>query len=629
MLNFNDDSYRQFIFLRTYARFKDDLGMRETWSESVQRYMDFMLETVVDGLSKREYKEIHQAILNQEVMPSMRLFWSAGDACRKEHATSFNCTFTDITKPKDFGEILYLLTCGSGVGFSVESSKVDKLPIVKQQTGELFPTFVIPDSREGWADALVKGITTWFDGKDIKFDYSKIRPLGSRLKTMGGRASGAQPLLDLLTLTREIILSRQGRKLRPIDVHDIVTKTGEIVVAGGTRRSAQISLSDLEDDDIRYAKVGQFWEFSPHRAMANNSAIYEDKPTIKAFLREWISLMESGTGERGIFNRGSLPKQIPTRREFRPDFGTNPCAEIVLRPKQMCNLSEVVAREEDTQKTLEHKIRIASIIGTYQSMLTDFKYISTEWKKNCDEERLLGVSVTGQMDCPIFRNNPHIMRNLKELAIKTNEEYAKKFGIQPSKSVTTVKPSGTVSQLVNASSGLHPRFSPYYIRRIRISSSDPLFALLRDSGVPFHPEVGQTSSHANTFVLEFPVASPSNAITADSISAIEQLEYWKKVKENYTEHNPSCTIPVGDEEWLEVGNWVYKHWDIVGGLSFLPKDTHVYQLAPYEKIDKKTYDRLSNAFPIVDYSLLSKYETEDETIGAKETACGSGTCELI
>lgn len=627
MLDFKDDMYRQFIFMRTYSRWRDDLGRRETWEEAVQRYMDFMKERLGSLLTKKEYSEVQEAITNQEVMPSMRLFWSAGDACRKTNATAFNCTFTNITKPKDFGEILYLLTCGSGVGFSVESLQIDKLPIIKKQEGTRHEPFVVPDSREGWADALVKGVTVWFNGEDITFDYSKIRPLGSRLKTMGGRASGAQPLIDLLQLTRQLMLSRQGRKLRPIDVHDIVTKIGEVVVAGGTRRSAQISLSDQDDEDLRHAKVGQFWEFAPHRAMANNSAIYEEKPTAVTFMREWLALIESGTGERGIFNRGSVASQMPSRREYRGDMGTNPCGEIVLRSKQMCNLTEVIARAEDTQKSLEKKMRVATILGTYQSMLTDFGYLSKEWKDNCDEERLLGVSVTGQMDCPIFRDNPHVMRNLKDLAIKTNEEYSKRFKINPSTSVSAVKPSGTVSQLTNTSSGLHPRFSRYYIRRVRISSSDPLFHLLSDNGIVHLPEVGQTPETAHTFVLEFPVASPEDSIFDQT--ALEQLEYWKDVKLNYTEHNPSCTIHIADEEWVAVGDWVYKNWDIVGGLSFLPKDNHVYQLAPYEKIDKKTYDRLKKNLPEIDFSKLSEYEKEDNTIGSKEVACSSGTCELV
>jgi len=629
MLNFNEDQYRQFIFTRTYARWRDDLGRRETWEEAIQRYMDFMQEKLGNLLTRQEYNEVRESILNQEVMPSMRLLWASGDACRKNNTTAFNCTFTNITKLKDFGEILFLLTCGSGVGFSVEDSQISKLPIIKPQTGNKLDTFIVHDSREGWAEALVKGINVWFNGEDIDFDYSKVRPLGARLKTMGGRASGPEPLQNLLILTREIILNRQGRKLRTIDVHDIVTKIGEIVVAGGTRRSAQISLSDLEDDDMRYSKVGQFWEFAPHRSMANNSAIYKEKPTAITFMREWLSLMESGTGERGIFNRGSVALTMPERREYREDMGTNPCGEIILRSKQMCNLSEVIARAEDTQKTLEKKIRIATIIGTYQSMLTDFGYISKEWKNNCDEERLLGVSVTGQMDCPIFRNNPHVMRNLRDIAIETNKEYAKRFKINPSTSVTAVKPSGTVSQLVNASSGIHTRYSNYYIRRVRINSTDPLFNLLKDVGVPYHPEVGQTEEDAHTFVLDFPVASPEDSITTDDMTAIEQLEYWKKVKENYTEHNPSCTIHVKENEWLSVGNWVYENWDIVGGLSFLPKDEHVYQLAPYEKISKKEYDALIKTFPTIDFSKLPEYEHQDNTIGAKEAACSAGVCEIV
>lgn len=628
MEDFNTDFYRQFIYYRTYSRYNDELGRRETWEETVERYMSFMAERLGEKLSKKDFEDIRNAILTQKVMPSMRLLWSAGDAARKTNAMAYNCSYVAISKLKDFAEILYLLTCGAGVGFSVEERHTSKLPVIKPQIGQKQETLVVPDSREGWADALYKGLSVWFDGVDISFDYSRIRPLGARMKTTGGRASGPEPLRELLNLTRNIVLSRQGRKLRPLDVHDIATKIGEVIVAGGTRRSAEISLSDLDDDDMRHAKAGQFWEIAPHRAMANNSAVYLEKPSSKSFMREWIALMESGTGERGIFNLGALKNQLPTRREFRLDMGTNPCGEINLRSRQFCNLTEVIARSEDTQITLKEKVRIATILGTYQSMITDFKYLSSEWQKNCDEERLLGVSVTGQVDCPIFRDNDFVMRNLRDYSLEVNKEYANKFGINPSTSITAVKPSGTVSQLVNASSGLHPRFSKYYIRRVRINTTDPLFKLMRDAGFPYKPENGQTLEDGHTMVLEFPIAAPEDTVTSDEMSALDQLEYWKRVKLNYTEHNPSCTIQVKDDEWIEVGAWVWKNWDFVGGLSFLPKDSHIYSLAPYEKIDKKEYERLLKAMPQIDFSKISEYEQEDNVNLMGPLACESGLCAI-
>lgn len=624
------DAYQQFIFLRTYSRWVEDKQRRETWEESVTRFVEYMRSKLGKKLNEDEYEEIESAILKQEVMPSMRLLWTAGPAVEKSHAMAYNCSFTTPTKLKSFGEILYLLTCGCGVGYSVEQKFISQLPTVEPQGNEKAELYVVPDTREGWSDALVEGMKSWYAGKDITFDYSKIRPLGAPLRTMGGRASGPEPLKDLLNHTRRIILSRQGLQLRSIDVHDIITKIGDIVVVGGTRRSAQISLSDLGDDEMRHAKVGAFWEHSPHRAMANNSAVYYEKPDIKTFMREWVALMESGTGERGIFVRnGAMPER---RRELLggrvENLGTNPCGEILLQPKQFCNLSEVVARAEDTKASLLRKARIAAILGTFQSSLCDFGYLSAEWTNTTSEERLLGVSITGQYDSEEARK-PANLRALRDLAVETNAAYAKRFGIPASTSVTAVKPSGTVSQLVDAASGIHPRYSEYYIRRVRISTADPLFKLLKDSGVPCVPEVGQTPENASVYVLEFPRKSPEGAITTDEVGAIQQLEYWRVVKENYTEHNPSCTIHVKDDEWLDVGAWVYKNWDIIGGLSFLPKDNHVYQLAPYEKIDKRTYEKLVKQMPEVDYGRLVDYEKSDTTEGAREYACVGGSCEIV
>ena|SRR3990167_4411157 len=564
-------------------------------------------------------------------MGSMRLLWAAGDPCRKNNATAYNCWFCSIDDLKRFSEILFLLTSGGGVGYSVERKVINKLPKIEKQTGKKLEIFIIPDSREGWADALDIGIKAWYNGQDIGFNYSKIRPEGSRLKTFGGRSAGPQPLKNLLEFTKNIILKAQGRKLRSIEVHDIVTKIGEIVVAGGTRRSAQISLSDLNDKEMRLAKVGKFWLKNGHRAMANNSAIYESKPTQKEFLKEWYSLMESESGERGIYNRFGVMHQIPTRRKalnYQGVWGGNPCLEILLRSCQACNLTEVIARENDTEESLLRKIRIATILGTYQSMLTNFTYLSNDWKKNCEEERLLGVSITGQFDSMCARN-PIILRKLRERAIEVNKEYAQRFGINQSSAITCTKPSGTVSQLVNASSGAHPRFAKYYIRRVRISSYDPLFKLLKDVGIKYYPEVGQKEDTANTFVLEFYIKSPSNCITRKDISAMQQLNHWKKVKLNFTEHTVSSTIYVGDNEWLEVGRWLHKNWDIIGGLSFLPRDNGIYELTPYQEISKKEYDRAIKKFPKIDFSKILDYEKKDETQGSKEVACGNGICEII
>ncbi|MHB8483461.1 MAG: hypothetical protein ACYDBV_12135 [Nitrospiria bacterium] len=905
-----------------------------------------MKENIGYKLPKETYEEVREAILKQEVMPSMRLMWAAGDAARETNVCAYNCSFVAPSKLKDFGEIMYLSMCGTGVGFSVESQTAQALPQIKKQNGHKKIKHVVDDSKQGWADAFVLGLKTWFDGRDIEFDYSQLRPMGERLKTMGGKSSGPEPLMSLVNFTREKILRKQGRHLSNADVHDIVCKIGEIVVSGGVRRSALISLSDLDDYEMRHAKDGQFFLTEPQRSLANNSAVYLEKPTEAEFVEEWLSLMKSGSGERGIFNRGSLQKQMPERRwkinnREHEIMGTNPCivgssiiavadgrngvsirelaeegkdvpvysynisekkveikwarnprktaekkeiwevvlddgsvfratadhkilkkdgsytdlselrrgeslvpfnsfssnggyrqicgvgekmpnghrwnrrqyrvmhefytgmvtekgyhtqhlkhdkkddkienlkdmsiedhqnlhschmhgkdnpyykmseesrrkfilaschpgerngrysgytneqlieegkrvmkkegrltpaiwrkyaqkkgmpiffkkgfrfnswkdfmskvienhkvesvhyigyedvynitvddnhnyfvltsyndlfinssgicvkncGEINLRSKEFCNLSEIVARSNDTEETLLKKTIIATIIGTYQSTLTNFGYLSKKWKDNCEEERLLGVSITGQWDCPAVRN-PSTLKKMRELALRTNIEYAKKLKINPSVSITCVKPSGTVSQLVDSSSGMHPRHAEYYIRRVRISATDSLFKMLRDQGVPYQPEVGQKPETANTFVFEFPIKSPKSPFFKDTISAIEQLEYWKMVKVNFTEHNPSVTVSIGDDEWLEVANWLYKNWDIVGGLSFLPREKHVYRLAPYETITKEKYEELSGKFPAIDFSKIIEYEKEDETKGAHELACQGGVCSI-
>jgi ribonucleoside-triphosphate reductase len=623
----------EFVYYRSYAKWIEEEGRRETWIETVDRYVGFMRGKLGDKLKDSEYEEVRNAILKQESMPSMRLLQFAGAAAEKTNVCAYNCSFVAPSTFQDFGDIIYISMCGTGVGFSVESKNIQSLPQIKIQNKKKIPTYVVPDTKEGWADAFVHGMKTWFNGEDVEFDFSLLRPAGARLKIMGGKSSGPQPLVNLLGFTRERILRRQGRHLRNIDAHDIICKIGECVVSGGVRRSALISLSDLDDQDMRDSKSGQFWVNEGQRMLANNSAVYNTKPTETEFLKEWISLMESGSGERGIFNRGSLSKTLPKRRleksaDYIGEMGTNPCGEIILRSRQFCNLSEVVARAEDTEEDLLRKIRVATILGTYQSTLTKFGYLGKEWKKNCDEERLLGVSVTGQWDSKLSRD-PEMLSKLRLEAIRINKIYAKRFGIGESTCITAVKPSGTVSQTVDCSSGMHPRHAPYYIRRIRISATDSLFKMMKDQGVPYHPEVGQTIDDANTFVLEFPMKAPEDAICKDDISAIDQLEHWKVVKVNYTEHNPSVTISVGENEWIKVAHWLYQNWDIVGGLSFLPRSNHVYQLAPYEAIDEKTYRELLSKMPDFDFSKIITYEMKDETEVKRELACVSGVCDIV
>lgn len=623
----------EFVYYRTYAKWIAEEGRRETWIETVDRYVNFMKENLGSGFTQKEYEEMREAVLKQEAMPSMRLLQFAGKAARKQNVCAYNCSFIAPRSFQDFAEIMYISMCGTGVGFSVESENVQALPQIQKQTGKKLPTHVIADSREGWADAFALGMKTWYEGSDIDFDFSLVRPAGSRLKTMGGKSSGPDPLRSLLAFTRERILRREGRRLSNIDAHDIICKIGECVVAGGVRRSAMISLSDLDDEALRDAKKGQFYFTEGQRMLANNSAVYLSKPDTQTFLDEWTALVKSGSGERGIFNRGGLTQTLPERRlkqwpgDIYPSFGTNPCGEIILQSKQFCNLSEVVARAEDTEETLLKKVRIAAMIGTYQSALTYFPYLSREWKKNCEAERLLGVSITGQWDCPLVRD-PKMLEKMKAVAIETNKKFAKRLSVSASTCITCVKPSGTVSQTVDCASGMHPRHAPYYIRRIRISATDALFKMLKDQGVPYFPEVGQTLENATTFVLEFPVKAPDGAICKDDVSALDQLEHWKIVKKHYTEHNPSVTISIGDAEWISVANWIYENWDLVGGLSFLPRSNHVYQLAPYEAITKERYEELKKHTENLDFSKIVTYETIDETEVKNELACVAGVCDI-
>ena len=622
----------EFVYYRTYSRWIPEEGRRETWIETVDRYVSFMKENIGDKLTDTEYEEVREAILKQEAMPSMRLLQFAGKAARNTNVAAYNCSYIAPSKLEDFAEIMYISMCGTGVGFSVEGQTVQALPQIKKQTGKKLGMHVIADSKEGWCDALTLGLQTWFDGKDVDFDFSELRPAGARLKTMGGKSSGPEPLRALLMFARKKIISRQGRRLSNIDVHDICCKIGEIVVSGGVRRSAMISLSDLDDHEMRAAKTGQFYFAEPQRSMANNSAVYTEKPSAAQFLEEWISLAKSGTGERGLFNRGGLVYQMPQRRQKLlknqlGKIGTNPCGEILLQSKEFCNLSEVVARVEDTEETLLKKTRIATILGTYQSTLTNLPYLSKEWRKNCETERLLGVSITGQWDCPAVRDDK-VLSKMRDCAIEINKEYAHRFGINASASITCVKPSGTVSQTVDAASGLHARHAKYYIRRVRISATDGLFHMLKDQKYPYFPEVGQSISSASTFVFEFPVKAPEGAVTKDDLAALDQLEYWKKVKINFTEHNPSVTVSVGANEWISVANWLYSNWDMIGGLSFLPREENAYLLAPYEEITKERYEEITSKLPDIDFAQILLYEKEDATDVKKELACVGGVCEI-
>ena len=628
---FFQNQLAEVVFYRTYSRWNDEYGRRETWEESVQRYMQFMRENIGNKLTEHEYGSIHDAILSQQVMPSMRLMWTAGKAARANHISTYNCAFIAPTKPKDIAEILYVTFAGSGIGFSVEQKFVDQFPLVWVQNGKI-NKHTVADTRDGWAIALELGLESWFKGEDIEFDYSKIRPKGSVLKTMGGMASGAEPLKNVIDYARSKILDRQGKKLRTIDVHDIICKIGEEIQSGESRRAAMISLSDLEDANMEKAKEFGFWEENLQRSYANNSAVYSEKPEVGRFMREFGSLISNKTGERGIFNKYALNKQMPQRRvdllgKHIDDIGVNPCGEIYLQSKQFCNLTVITVRSDDTFESLQKKIEIATIIGTYQATLTDFTYLSKEWKENCEKERLLGVAINGYFDNDIVRA-PNVLANLKELSIKTNELYARRFGINQSSSVTCIKPAGNTSQLLNTASGMHPRFSKYYIRRIRIGADSAIAKLLIDQNVPHEAEIGNDPMNPRVWVFEFPVASPENSLAKEDLSAVELLNEWLKIKMNFTEHNPSATIYVKENEWIEVADWVYKNLDYIGGLSFLQADDHAYDLAPFESITKEKYEELEAKMPIIDFSKLPDYESRDLTEGNKELACVAGQCEI-
>ena len=616
--------YQEVIHQSRYSRWLDDEGRRETWEETVDRYM----HTWKDLVSKKDYAELREAIVSMKVMPSMRAMWASGPALERCNIAGYNCSFLKIDHPRAFDEVMYILMNGTGVGFSVEQIDVNKLPIINDHFELSERTIVIGDSKEGWAKALRKLVADLYLGMEHKWDYSAIRPAGSRLKTMGGRSSGPEPLKKLFEFTTAVFKGAKGRKLTPMEVHDIVCMIADIVVVGGVRRSALISLSDLGDEQIRHCKSGQWWTDNSQRALANNSAVYNGRPDIDTFMREWTALVASKSGERGIYNRDGAQRMAPGRRNADLIAGTNPCAEIALRSNQYCNLSEVVARYDDTIETLADKVRLATILGTLQSILTDFPYLRKVWTKNTEEERLLGVSLTGICDSPVLRTaTGEQLEYLRELAVETNKVWAKKLGIPQSAAVTTIKPSGTVSQLVDASSGIHGRYAPYYVRTIRQSNNDPLTEFLKVQGVYSEP---CAMNPGNTTVFSFPVKSPDGAIIAGEMDALEQLELWKKFKAHYAEHSVSVTVYVKEHEWLAVGDWVYQNFDHVTGVSFLPYSEHTYQQAPYQPISKEEYEEWLEKTPKeLNWDMLSMIEQSDNTEGASTMACQGGACEIV
>jgi ribonucleoside-diphosphate reductase alpha chain len=637
--NYGMDVYQQFIFKSRYSKWIEEENRREEWPETVARYFNFFSGHLAKNhnysLTDELRSEIEEAILNLEVMPSMRALMTAGPALERDNIAGYNCSFLPIDRTTAFDEILYILMNGTGVGFSVERQFVSKLPEIADEFFPTDTTIVVADSKLGWAKALKELIHLLYGGQIPKWDTSKLRPAGARLKTFGGRSSGPAPLEDLFRFAVRLFRNAAGRKLTSVEAHDLVCKIAQIVVVGGVRRSALISLSNLSDDRMRNAKSGQWWEINPQRSIANNSAAYTEKPEIGIFMEEWLSLYRSKSGERGVFNRVSANKQVAKygRREPDKDWGVNPCGEIILRPYEFCNLSEVVVRPTDTLESLKRKVRLATILGTFQSTLTDFKYINKKWKQNCDEERLLGVSLTGIMDHEVMNGSKSKveliswLQILRQETVDVNKEIAAALGIPPSAAITTVKPSGTISQLTDAASGIHTRHSPYYIRTVRADKKDPLAQMMVDMGFPVEDDVMNPN---HNYVFSFPIKSPEGAVFRDSISAITHLEIWKIYRTYWTEHNPSITITVKEDEWFSVGAWVYANFDDIGGVSFLPHSDHSYQQAPYQECTAEEYEKLLAVMPTeVDWSTLSKYETEDKTSGSQELSCVAGNCEIV
>ena len=641
--------YQNFIATSRYARWLDDEQRRETWQETVDRYINYIThkEETMDtlrestGMWSTMKNELRDAITRLDVMPSMRALMTAGLALERDNTAGYNCSYLPVDDPKSFDEAMYILLCGTGVGFSVERHYINKLPEVPEYLYNSDTCIVVKDSKEGWAKAFRMLVALLYAGEIPTWDVSKIRPAGARLKTFGGRASGPAPLVDLFNFTVNMFKANTGKKLSSYDCHSIMCKIGEIVVVGGVRRSAMISLSNLSDIRMRHAKSGQWWQDAPHMALSNNSVAYTDKPDGETFLREWTGLVESKSGERGIFNTVASKKQVEKygRRDPNFEFGTNPCSEIILRPYQFCNLTEVVIRADDTKETLKHKVKLATILGTIQSTLTDFPYLRKVWKKNTEEERLLGVSLTGIMDCPLTNGTSskntllshvhleELLQELRQVAIDTNKEWAEKLNIPQSTAITCVKPSGTVSQLVDSASGIHARHSEYYIRTVRGDNKDPLTQFMIEQGIPSEPDVTKPN---DTTVFSFPIKSPKGCITRNDLTAIQQLEMWMIYQRYWCEHKPSVTITVRDDEWMEVGAFVFKHFDEMSGVSFLPHSDHTYQQAPYQDCTEEEYNAMLDKFVYdINWSQLAEYEKEDTTAGNQTFACSGDVCEIV
>ena len=637
MNNLLPTPYQEFIHKSRYARWIENEGRRENYDETVDRYISYMVSHLKDkfnyDLSDEDTEDLREAVLNLEIMPSMRAMMTAGPALARDNICGYNCSYIPVDSPRSFDECMYILMCGTGVGFSVERENVEKLPVVSDNFSKSNTEINVADSKPGWAKAYRELIALLYAGQIPQYNVDGIRPAGARLKVMGGRASGPQPLVDLFNFTIDTFKKAKGRRLYPIECHDLMCKVGEVVVVGGVRRSALISLSNLNDDQMAHAKSGKWYDYEPQRALANNSVAYKNKPEMGTFMREWLSLYDSKSGERGMFNREAADKQVGRngRREQGHMWGTNPCSEIILRPYQFCNLSEVVVREHDTLQTLKRKVRLATILGTIQSTLTDFKYLRKVWRDNTEEERLLGVSLTGIMDHSVLSKNVDSKRWLEEMrdtAVETNEVYANILGIPQSAAITCVKPSGTVSQLVDAASGIHAWHNDYYIRTVRADNKDPLTQFLMDSGVPAERDVTKPDS---TTVFSFPMKSPDGAVTRTDTTAVEQLELWKTYALHWCEHKPSITVTVKEDEWMEVGAWVYENFDVASGVSFLPFSDHTYQQEPYQDIEPDEYlewkDRMS--YVNIDWSRLQDFEKEDTTNGSRELACTAGVCEVV
>lgn len=631
------DFYRNFIHISRYARWIESENRRETWVETVDRYMSFMKNHLVTnhGYSENDktFEEIRNAVIDHKIMPSMRALMTAGPALDRDHIAAYNCSFIAVDSPRAFDEAMYILMNGTGVGFSVEQKYMSLLPVVAEELYKTDTIIVVDDSKLGWAKSYKELIALLYQGQIPKWDLTKVRPAGERLKIFGGRASGPDPLDSLFRFTIDIFRNAAGRRIKSIEAHDLMCKIGEVVVVGGVRRSALISLSNLDDFEMAKAKSGQWWEDNGQRALANNSAVYNIKPNTAQFLREWRNLYESKSGERGIYNIESVRKHVDKfgRRDSSKVMGTNPCGEILLRPNEFCNLTEVVIEADDKIEDLAEKVRLATILGTWQSTLTNFKYIRKTWKDNCEEERLLGVSLTGIYGNKITSTNnkdlPGILDSLREESVLTNSQEADKLGINPSLSITCVKPSGTVSQLTGVSSGIHPWYSEYYLRSVRGDNKDPLTSFLKDAGIPNEPDVMKPE---DTTVFYFPIKAPKNSVLTKDLSAIDHLEMWKTYRKHWTEHNPSVTINVREDEWLRVGSWVYDNFDSIGGVSFLPSSEHTYKQAPYQEITKEEYEKSLSEMPTtIDWSVLSLYETVDTTTGSQELSCTAGVCEIV